>query len=149
MSRPFPFNYVSGESGNDYGYDIFGLRAWALAQQEIAAMRVEELEALAEKATQGPWHILKDGPFRGGKVPTLYEAGDELRFVAFFADSMNIKATPNQYNCEFVAALANHRHEIIALVKAAKALRAWDGKSPSPRIYEEFCDALAAFEEKK
>ena len=76
-------------------------------------MKIEELEALAEKATKG----------------VLY-------------------ADDSQANRDLLRTLANHRREIIALVKAAKSMRKMSGSCQRALEQSGMNAALAAFEEK-
>lgn len=73
------------------------------------------------KPTEGPWHVMERGPFRGGKVPTVYATDDELRYVAFCADpnELNRVATNNLANAQFIARACNSHAQLLAACEAA------------------------------
>lgn len=110
-------------------------------------MKLSDLEALAEKATKGDW--LWDGD-------QLWHLGsgyrdddvDPHRYTGINYDRRLEKSPTLKANAELIVYLANHRHEIINLVKAAKK-HAHEDKCNN--LYEgcELLKALAAFEDKK
>lgn len=66
-------------------------------------MKITDILDIADKRTKGLWFCMKDGFSRKQKVPTVYMGDDELRYIAFCDDFMNIKPTNNEANAEYIS----------------------------------------------
>ena len=59
---------------------------------------------MSTKHTPGPWHIKENGFVTQRRCPTVYATDDELRYIAFCSDSLNIVPTDNLANARLIAA---------------------------------------------
>jgi len=78
-----------------------------------------------EGVTPGPWHVAEGGLGNKVKAPTVYHAGDDLNYVASFADFMTFHGpTRNLENARYIATCSPDRmREVLALARQAEALQ--------------------------
>lgn len=84
---------------------------------------LDQLEALANAATQGPWHVHEEGFGRLGR-PTVYATDEELRYIANCRDLPTHEdhaPTDDRANARFIAAA---RTAVPALIAEVRRLRA-------------------------
>lgn len=84
---------------------------------------LDQLEALANAATQGPWHVSEEGFGRRG-VPTVYATDDELRYIAKCRDlpaHIDHPPTDDAANARFIAAARDAVPQLIAEVRRLRA----------------------------
>lgn len=86
---------------------------------------IEAIEKAMEGVTPGPWHVAESGLGNKVKAPTVYHAGDDLNYVASFADFMTFHGpTRNLENARYIAACNPvAMREVLALARQAEALQ--------------------------
>jgi len=86
---------------------------------------IEAIEKAMEGVTPGPWHVAGGGLGNKMKAPTVYHAGDDLNYVASFADFMTFHGpTRNLENARYIAACNPvAMREVLALARQAEALQ--------------------------
>lgn len=86
---------------------------------------IEAIEKAMEGVTPGPWHVAESGLGNKMKAPTVYHAGDDLNYVASFADFMTFHGpTRNLENARYIAACNPVAiREVLALASQAEALQ--------------------------
>ena len=99
---------------------------------------IEAIEKALEGVTPGPWHVAESGLGNKMKAPTVYHAGDDLNYVASFADFMTFHGpTRNLENARYIAACHPvAMREVLALARKAEAME---------REIAELRDALKPF----
>lgn len=84
---------------------------------------LDQLEARANAATQGPWHVNEDGFGKHG-VPTVYATDEELRYIAKCHDLPAHEThapTDDRANARFIAAARTAVPQLIAEVRRLQA----------------------------
>ena len=86
---------------------------------------IEAIEKAMEGVTPGPWHVAECGLGNKVRAPTVYHAGDDLNYVASFADFMTFHGpTRNLENARYIAACNPvAMREVLALARQAEALQ--------------------------
>ncbi len=84
---------------------------------------LDRLEALANAATQGPWHLNEEGFGKHG-VPTIYATDEELRYIAKCRDlpaHENHAPTDDRANARFIATARTAIPQLITEIRRLRA----------------------------
>ena len=110
---------------------------------------LETIEKAMEGVTPGPWHVAECGLGNKVRAPTVYHAGDDLNYVASFADFMTFHGpTRNLENARYIAACNPvAMREVLALARQAEALKRENAEKDAEiaKLQEVLADSLSSF----